>query len=175
MGRLSALHQKWVKYHPKGAMCSECQELNALYSLSVDGGSVRIPERLEKVPQRSENDPPYVLDVLHQAAEEFAQEFQIINIDGVEQLPMDGDVARDVITRLLATETAAITEYEAVMKACAVAQKQGVDMRPFLSHINYAALKTAEKYALCTALRLEPDEHPYMWNRWAWIVNMHFS
>ncbi|KAI0684613.1 RNA dependent RNA polymerase-domain-containing protein [Cytidiella melzeri] len=163
MGRLSALHQKWVRYSPKGAMCSECQELNALYSLSVDGGSVRIPERLEKVPER-QGGPPYVLDELHQAAEAFAQRFQLISLDGVEQLPVDSEVAREMVTRLLATETAAISEYEAVMKACALAQKHGIDMHPFLTHINFAALKTAEKFALCTMLGLEPDEHPYMWN-----------
>ncbi|KAI0343647.1 RdRP-domain-containing protein [Trametopsis cervina] len=163
MGRLSALHQKWVRYSPKGAMCAECQELNALYSLSVDGGSVRIPERLEKVPERPEG-TPYVLDELHQAAEEFAQRYQLAHLDGAEQHVMDSDVARDVITRLLSTETAALTEYEVVMKACAIARKHDVDMHPFLMHINFAALKTAEKYALCIALGLNPDEHPYMWN-----------
>lgn len=165
MGRLSSLHQKWVRYSPKGAMCSECQELNALYSLSVDGGSVRIPDRLEKVPERPPEAPPYVLDELHREAEIFARQFQLMNLDGIEQLPMDADVARDMVTRLLATETAAVSEYEAVMKACAVAQKHSIDMRPFLPHINYAALKTAEKYALCMLLGLKPGEHPYMWNR----------
>ena len=55
-------------------MCDECQELNALYSLCVDGGSVRIPDRLEKIPERKDGEP-FVLDVLHKAAEEFAVQF----------------------------------------------------------------------------------------------------
>ena len=174
MGRLSALHQKWVKYSPKGAMCSECQELNALYSLSVDGGSVRIPDRLQKVPERPANAPPYVLDELHQAAEAFVQQFQLINIEGIEQLPVTSEVALDMITRLLSADVAAISEYEAVMKACAIAQKHGIDMRPYLTHINYAALKTAEKYALCTLLGLEPDDYPYMWNRRVTVARTYY-
>jgi hypothetical protein len=50
MGRASALYSKWV-CGPKGALSIECQELNALYSDSVDGAPIRIPDRLSNPPR----------------------------------------------------------------------------------------------------------------------------
>lgn len=163
MGRVAALHRKWVRYSPKGAMCAECQELNALYSLCVDGASVKVPERLEKIPE-SKDSTPFVLDVLHQAAEDFAARFQVIG--SVENLEVDTDVATDMIIRLLSTDQVAISEYEIITKAVDIARKHNISMRQFLSHINFAALTTAQKYAVSSLLGLTSEEDPYVWNRY---------
>lgn len=169
MGRLASLHQKWVRYSPKGAMCEECQELNALYSLVVDGGSVKIPERLQKVP-----DPPegvqYVLDALNAATAVFAHEFDHRNLEVLHQLDLTTDEATDVVVRLLSHEKMAISEFELLMKAAAVARRHAIDIRPFLSHVDFGALTTSEKYAVMQCFNLSPEHHPYVWNRWVQVM-----
>ncbi|KAJ3554369.1 hypothetical protein NM688_g3145 [Phlebia brevispora] len=163
MGRLASLHQKWVRGSPKGALCDECQELNALYSLVVDGGSVRIPERLEKVP-----DPPegtrYVLDVLNEAATAFAQQFNTSNLETLTLLDLSQEDATDMIIRLLSGEKTAISEYELLMKAAAVARRHSINIIPFLTHVDFGALTTSERYAVKWYFDLNEEEHPYIWN-----------
>lgn len=166
MGRIAALHQKWVRLSPNGAMSAECQELNALYSLVVDGGSVKIPDRLAKLPD-AKDDTPFVLDVLHAAAAEFSEHFRQINVggSGVGVRMMDHDVAEDMIFRLLSSEKASLTEYEVVNKAAGIARKFGISMRPYLAHIDFGALSVSEKYAISAMLELTPEQDSYVWNR----------
>lgn len=164
MGRVAALHQKWVRLSPAGAMSAECQELNALYSLAVDGGSVKIPERLVKVPQNVTQEP-YVLDILHDAARAFAERFRQIEPEEPDGGAASVDVAEDMILRLLSSEKATMSEYEMLCKAAAIARQYGVDMRRYFSHIDFSALTVAEKYAAANILAMTDDEIPYVWNR----------
>ncbi|GJE97878.1 RNA-directed RNA polymerase domain-containing protein [Phanerochaete sordida] len=172
MGRVAALHQKWVRLGPAGAMSAECQELNALYSLAVDGGSVKIPERLVKVPQNT-SDEPFVLDVLHEAARAFADEFQRNEVPVSHGLRVtageagDGtgaEVAADMVLRLLSSETATMSEYEILCKASEIARRHDIPMRQYFSHIDFSALTVAEKYAATSLLQLTEEEIPYVWN-----------
>lgn len=166
MGRVSALHSKWVRLNPAGAMSAECQELNALYSLAVDGGSVKIPERLIKLPERPDL-PPFVLEVLHKASQDFSERFHQIDSDVTFVTELSEDVARDMVIRLLASESATMSEYEVVCKAVRVARKHSLDFSRYLPHIDFSALTVGEKYALSNLLDLSMEEHPYVWNRWA--------
>ncbi|EKM53816.1 uncharacterized protein PHACADRAFT_125775, partial [Phanerochaete carnosa HHB-10118-sp] len=163
MGRVAALHQKWIRLSPAGAMSAECQELNALYSLAVDGGSIKIPERLVKVPQNVMQEP-YVLDVLHDAAREFAEHFRQIGPEESNGGAASVDVAEDMILRLLSSEKATMSEYEMLCKAAAIARKHGIDMRRYFSHVDFSALTVAEKYATASMLAMTEDEIPYVWN-----------
>lgn len=174
MGRTSALHAKWVRLSPAGAMSAECQELNALYSLAVDGGSVKIPERLIKLPEKT--DPaPYVLDELHKAAQSFSEQFHQIEADVTAVSEVSDDVARDIIVRLLASEKATMSEYEVVCKAADLARRHSIDMSRYLPHIDFSALTIGEKYAISNLLNLSDEEHPYVWNRSGNIHSPFFS
>ena len=76
-------------------MSDECQDLNALHSLVVDGGSVKIPDRLTRPPE----DPtdPFILDLLRESAKAFYDEFiQTVaaseqDIDAIEALVQDAE------------------------------------------------------------------------------------
>lgn len=145
-------------------MCEECQELNALYSLVVDGGSVKIPERLQKVPNPPEGSL-YILDELNTSAALFAKEFDERNMAKLDQLSLTADEATDVIVRLLSHEKLAISEFELLMKAATIARRNAIDIRPFLTHVDFGALTTAEKYAVIQYFDLSEEDHPYIWNR----------
>lgn len=165
MGRVSALHAKWVRLSPLGAMSAECQELNALYSLAVDGGSIKIPDRLTKLPEKT--DPaPYVLDALHEEAKSFAEDFRMIASNATGAPDMSEDVANNIILTLLASKKATMSEYEVVCKAAALARKYSIDIGRYLPHIDFSALAIAEKYAVSSLFNLSPEEHPYIWNRY---------
>src|ERR1700691_4511118 len=70
--KVAALHQKWVRSSSQGALSSQCQELNALHSQSVDGARIKIPDRLLTPP---ESDIPYIIDALGVAAADFSSGF----------------------------------------------------------------------------------------------------
>ncbi|KAI0318242.1 RNA dependent RNA polymerase-domain-containing protein [Amylostereum chailletii] len=162
MAQTSALHNKWARYAPEGAMSVQCQELNALYSQAVDGARVQIPDRLRNPP-----DPPegsqFVLTVLFAAAKEFSQKF-LSEEGGAESAPLAQEDAEELIERLFSVEESGISEYKLVELARRIARKHNIDFRRYLSHINYGALQTHEKYELAATLQLEPREQAYMWN-----------
>ena len=143
-------------------MSSQCQELNALHSLSVDGGRIVIPERLKAPPMP---DDPYVLDVLGDAAKRFADDFLQSRQD-----PIPADItpatARQTIIQLLSSDKLAVSEYELVTSALAIARRYHIDPRPYFPHIDFSALTSTEKHALNIQLGLSPEQDPYVWNRY---------
>ncbi|KAH9941433.1 RNA dependent RNA polymerase-domain-containing protein [Amylocystis lapponica] len=151
LAKITALHAKWVRCSPKGAMSDECQDLNALHSLAVDGGSVKIPPHLTSPP---DPEAPYIIDLL----QESAKTFTIIS-------------HKEVLIRFLSSEKLAVSEYETVMIAAKFARKHNIDLRPYLLHVDFGALATSEKHALMMHFssleperRLTPERDPYIWN-----------
>ncbi|RPD58073.1 hypothetical protein L227DRAFT_485948, partial [Lentinus tigrinus ALCF2SS1-6] len=161
LARIVNLHSKWVRYSPKGAMSDECQDLNALHSLVVDGGSVKIPDRLLQPPTNP--DVPFILDLLREAAKSFHDEFMQAAEISREQ---DGDVvdSEDLLVGLLTSDKLAVTEYELAMMAVRFAMKYKLDIHKHLGHIDFSAFSTAEKHAFSFHLGLTPQKDPYVWN-----------
>lgn len=165
MARVAALHQKWVKCKPEGALSVECQELNALHSQSVDGAKIAIPDRLCNPPDTNES---FILDLLAGAAESFSKRF-------CESLPVY-DMARDLprddamlyIRHLLRGERHAISEFEMFNMVVAIARKRDIDVRPMLPHLNLGALTAEQKYIISSTLGLTPEEDHYVWNSLFW-------
>lgn len=168
LGRITALHSKWLRYSPKGALCEECQELNALHSSVVDGGSIRIPDRLLNPPAPDNDAPPFVLAVLHDDATQFVHKLQMKNLDLVAGPSLPLEDARDTIRRLFTMEETVQTEYELVQTAMGIARRHKLDFARYLPHVNFGALTTAEKHAMIFALGLHirhPQEYSFIWNR----------
>ncbi|KAI0359481.1 RdRP-domain-containing protein [Trametes cingulata] len=160
LARIVNLHNKWVRYSPKGAMSDECQDLNALHSLVVDGGSVKIPERLAQPPV--DPDTPFVLDMLQESAKAFYDEFiQTPQLMAQETVAAD---AEDTLLGLLTSEKLAVSEYELAMMAAGFADRHHIDIRKHLTHIDFSALTTAEKHAVSFRLGLTPEKDAYVWN-----------
>ncbi|KAH9833398.1 RNA dependent RNA polymerase-domain-containing protein [Rhodofomes roseus] len=161
LARITALHAKWVRCSPKGAMSDECQDLNALHSFAVDGAPVKIPDRLKTPPEPKE---PYIIDLLQAAARQFFDDFTQRHPEALEMSSLSPDDANEVLAKFLSTEKAAMSEYEVVTMAAAFARRNAVEMRPHLSHIDFGALTSAEKHAISVQLNLTPDRDPYIWN-----------
>ena len=162
LARIVNLHNKWVRYSPKGAMSDECQDLNALHSLVVDGGSVKIPDRLANPP--TDPDVPFILDQLRDAAKAFYDEFmQSTHSAGEHEVA--ALESEETLVGLLTFEKLAVSEYELAMMAVRFANKHQLDIRKHLGQIDFSAFSTAEKYAFSYQLRLTPEKDPYVWNR----------
>ena len=164
LAQITKLHSQWVRCSPKGAMSPECQELNALHSQSVDGARVKIPERLRKPPAA---EGKYILDILADAAEAFRTRFteQVANeLDPATTSPED---AEDVLAQLFKSKPTAVSEYELFSMAVAFARKFSInlyELKPYIAHLDFAALAAHEKHVISTTLGLSPTEHRRMWN-----------
>ncbi|KAH8088982.1 RNA dependent RNA polymerase-domain-containing protein [Cristinia sonorae] len=168
LGRITALHSRWMRYSPRGAMSDECQELNALHSSVVDGASIKIPDRLKNIPDKPKEEgailEPFVLDVLHEHADEFEEKFRqrFTDRSGVSEMTLD--MAESMVVNLLSSEKLALSEYETVVSAAALARMHGIDLVRYVSHIDFSALSTSERHAVSTLLNRTPQQAPYIWN-----------
>ncbi|KAG7440660.1 RNA-directed RNA polymerase [Guyanagaster necrorhizus] len=164
LARVAALHSKWAKGSPKGALCSECQELNALHSQSVDGASIKIPDRLTSPPEPLEGQE-FIIKALADAASEFAASFTAeMATTGDLTSTVDGEDAEEIIIQLLRSRQSALSEYELYTLAYRLALKHSLDHHAFLSYIDCGALTTDQKYSLSFALDLSREEHASLWN-----------
>ena len=128
VARVAALHAKWVKGAEKGVLSPECQELNALHSKAVDGGKIKIPDRLKTPPEPKED---FILTLLEKDAQEF-QAGGAASRENRESLrsmaPGDGE---ELLTRLLQSDQNALSEYELFNLALSYARKHDLGFRPF--------------------------------------------
>jgi len=165
VARVAALHAKWVRASPEGALCTECQELNALHSQSVDGARIKIPDRLTNPPDPPHGEP-YILDLLEAARTAFAESFtQGAPLRDV-LTSMNMEEGKGLLVELLHSQQSALSEYELITLANLLARKHDIDIRQFLNHMDLSALAVQEKYALNLTLGLakkDPD-CPEMWN-----------
>ncbi|GMF97249.1 unnamed protein product [Aspergillus oryzae] len=70
LGRIKNLFLEWAMRSENGALSSECQELNRLHSLCVDGNRVKVDDRFTNPPSLSEEvRDSFVLNILHREAE----------------------------------------------------------------------------------------------------------
>jgi regulator of nonsense transcripts 1 len=98
LGRVKNLFLDWARL--KGPMSAECQQLNRLFSMSVDGNRIKVPPILESPPQPPSDAPPFILDTLHNAAKDLIlarQDYSYscggYNFDAMELLLSRDDVA----------------------------------------------------------------------------------
>jgi hypothetical protein len=158
---VASLHQKWVRSTSKGALSSECQELNALHSQSVDGARIKIPERLLTPP---ETETPYIVDLLADAATEFANRFVPAAHGNTDMTSISRDDAQNIIQQLLRSKQNAMSEFELFGLAFELARAHDIDFRQYLPHLQFGALTSIEKCAISAALSLTAERDPYVWN-----------
>ncbi|KAF5370335.1 hypothetical protein D9758_006999 [Tetrapyrgos nigripes] len=163
LARIAALHSKWVRASPQGAMCSECQELNALHSQSVDGASVKIPDRLTAPPEPTE---PYILDLLADAAQKFAEEFSQTEAArrSLALDPANLQSGQQLLDQLLLSQHTTISEYELFNLAWSMARKYKFDLKPFLNRFDFGAFTAQQKHAIISTLNLPNDGFDYIWS-----------
>lgn len=171
IARIANLHRKWMIATPEGAMSVQCQELNALHSLCVDGGSIKIPQRLENPPEDAAK--PFVLDVLATDARAFAQSFARMRIEMEEARSADEDpevVLKQLLESDVSDQRLAFSEDELVGFILSAWRRNKVDPYKFLPLINWSGVSAMTKHALYATLLINTAEHPYIWNRFVAIV-----
>ena len=133
MARTKKLYLQWAR--ATGPLSAECQELNRLYSLSVDGNTIKIPQRLESPPIPP--NIPFILDVLHGAAEDFihAQENSSSSYDGYTY---------DAMELLLSRENVAMSEFELVKLTYRWCRQNKAELMDFI-HLFDVNLLTADE------------------------------
>jgi hypothetical protein len=160
LAKVASLHLKWIRASQEGALSSQCQELNALHSQSVDGARIKIPDRLLTPP---ETDQPYILDLLAEAATAFAERFRQSSSSS-SLSTSSADEAKQLVVQLLQSRQNAVSEYELFNMAYFLAHKHSFDVLPYLSHIDAGALTTEQKYALSSMLSLTSEHDLWLWN-----------
>ena len=149
-------------------MSPECQELNALHSQSVDGGSIKILDRLLNPPASAE---PFILNLLIADARTFAQDFLRAQAPQTSFVgaKTDPQVAHELLVRLLGSHDASLvlSEEDLVDLVIRTCRQTGNVLQPqnYLSNINFGALPAQYKLALSEVIPLNPEHHAMMWNR----------
>ncbi|KAJ7166539.1 RNA-directed RNA polymerase [Mycena crocata] len=170
LARVAALHGKWVRGSPLGALSPECQELNALHSQSVDGAAVKIPERLSTPPVPPGGDDAFIINKLAVAAREFADTFMAqANRSSITSAPADPNLGKELLSQLLQSKQNSLSEFELFTLAFDLSRKIGLtrdEFLPYLGYIDFGALTVVQKYAISHALDLshEHEEHTFVWN-----------
>lgn len=163
VARVSALHAKWVRISPQGALCVQCQELNALHSQSVDGANIKIPDRLATVPEPKEG-TTFILDKLQEASDTFTKEFAESASRRAEIPTLGRDEAEILIGQLLRSHQTSVSEFELFNLAYRLATKHGIDIRPYLAQVDFSALTTVQKHVISSTLELSDISYPEIWN-----------
>ncbi|KAJ6509835.1 RNA-directed RNA polymerase [Mycena vulgaris] len=169
LARVAALHAKWIRGSPSGALSPECQELNALHSQSVDGAAIKIPERLTTPPAPPGGEDAFIINKLISAAREFADAFTQSNRSTITVLSLDPTIGEQLLARLLQSAHNSLSEYELFTLALKLSRKLHMTRDQFLlylKYIDFGALTAAQKYAISHALDLDDryDEYPFVWN-----------
>lgn len=136
LGRVKNLYLDWARV--KGPMSPECQQLNRLFSLCVDGNRIRVPVTLDSPPKPDETTAPFILDILHQAAKTFieSRQRQDHQIDGYNF---------DAVELLLSRDDLAISEFELIQMIYRWCRRNGVSLVEFLHFFDFNILGTEEK------------------------------
>ena len=161
VAKVSALHAKWARSSPEGALSAQCQELNALHSQCVDGANIKIPDKLATPPEQTE---PFILDLLEQASVEFSIRFGESASRRTEILTVDRLEGERLLGQLLKSNQSALSEYELFNLAYRLATKYSINIRPYLAQIDTSALTAAEKHTITTTLSLSAVDYPFIWN-----------
>jgi regulator of nonsense transcripts 1 len=131
ISRLKALHMLWARL--KGPMSPECQELNRLHSQSLDGFEVSVPSRLGDPPQSVGNEQPFILDILHRAAEERIKVAKVKHM-GTLDLPVDA------MSLLLSRDAIAIHEFDLIQITLKWCRRYDENLLDYAGFFNFGAL-----------------------------------
>jgi regulator of nonsense transcripts 1 len=114
-------------------MSSECQQLNRLFSLGVDGNIVRVPSALQDPPEPAADAPTFILDILHSAAKETIEATSRQNIQ-----ILDSPV--DAIDLLLSKDSIAVPEFDLVQLTLCWCRRNDQNFLDYACFFNFGAL-----------------------------------
>jgi hypothetical protein len=153
MGRVANLYGNWVRGTDRGAASDECLELNHLYSLSVDGERVFIPERLRSPPKRNPEAEPFIVEKLVQQVTEQNKLTRLGFQEG------SNDLQPEVIEFLAAADDICLSEFVLFQLVDSWAAKHQVSLARFINHFDFASFTTDQKSWIRTSSTFPKDKH----------------
>lgn len=167
LGRVKNLYLDWARL--KGPMSAECQQLNRLFSMCVDGNRIKVPIALESPPQVPMDSVPFILDTLHEAAKQFISSRQVTapNLDGYDF---------DAMQLLLSRDDMAVSEFELIRLTHKWCRMNDSTLEDWLHFFDLNLLTASEKAwvlsqlppsfetsslvmnSLCQSILVEPSE-----------------
>lgn len=135
LGRVKKLYLNWARL--KGPMSPESQELNHLFSHCVDGHRIKIPPQLEDPPKPETGSPPFILDVLHEAAREY---------DRRSAIPKDlTGYVYDAVELLLSRENVAFSEFELLQMTARWCSMRNHPLTDFFGFFDFSQMSTEQQ------------------------------
>ena len=147
LGRVKKLYLSWARL--KGSMSPEAQELNHLFSRCVDGNRIKIPQHLEDPPRPEAGSPPFILDVLHDAAANYDRKSR-------KQNDLIG-YAYDAVELLLSRDNLAFSEFEMLQLTARWSSKYGYHLRDFFEFFDFTQLSPEQQFWVIS--QCPADEH----------------
>ncbi|KAL9615082.1 MAG: hypothetical protein Q9167_000505 [Letrouitia subvulpina] len=136
LGRVKNLYMDWARLN--GPMCSQCQELNHLFSRCVDGNRIKVPPHLESPPKDSAQSKVFILDKLHTAAKESIQSKK-------DSEHVSHDMTFDALSMLLSRDNVAMSEFEMVKITARWCKSNDARLTDFLHHFDFTQLTDEER------------------------------
>ena len=136
LGRVKNLYLDWARV--AGAMSSQCQELNHLFSKCVDGNHIKVPKHLENSPQPPSDGPRFILDILHDAAT------RVIKNQQKQTLDLSG-YSYSAIQLLMSRDDVAMSEFELLKLTHRWCESNNTSLAAFLDLFDFNQLNDEEK------------------------------
>lgn len=134
LGQIKNLFLRWARI--KGPLSSECQELNRLFSQCVDANRIKIPERLNNVPQ-DQSDKKFILDRLHESAESYPQK---LSQEDLSDGPSDETLLLEVLSN-----PKGLSQFEVAQLALRWCHNNRASFEDFWPFIDPTQLTTGER------------------------------
>ncbi|KAL4898930.1 RNA dependent RNA polymerase-domain-containing protein [Aspergillus multicolor] len=143
LGRIKNLFLDWAIRCPNGALSSECQELNRLHSLCVDGNRIKVPDRLAKLPPLKEGaSDSFVLHVLHQEAEKESRQ-------ALTSRSTLGETDTRGLIEVILCEPRNCSEFRMIQLVHEWCRRSGeAEIQEFIEYFDFAALTIEQQHWL---------------------------
>ncbi|EXJ72719.1 uncharacterized protein A1O5_03866 [Cladophialophora psammophila CBS 110553] len=161
LGRVKKVYLGWAR--AQGPRCSQCQELNRLFSQCVDGNRIKIPDPLLDPPDASLNTRPFILDILHEAAKEHCSSVQKIDtpLSIAERQTLGhnvdtmGTADRDTLEFILSNPTP-FSDFELAKVTLSWCRRNKVPFEEFWAYFDASQLTPDEQAWMLTELPPSP-------------------
>ncbi|KAF4539237.1 PhoH-like protein [Lasiodiplodia theobromae] len=136
LGRVKNLFLAWARLH--GPLSPQCQQLNRLFSLCVDGDRIKVPQDLQDPPKGPVPSPGLIVDRLHEQASAFIQR-------SLPSPSMYHGYSSDAVELISSRDELAISEFELVTLTYNWCLQQKVEMMQFLPFFDLNKLTDEQK------------------------------
>ena len=154
LGRVKKTYLGWARSN--GPLSKECQELNRLFSLCVDGNKVKIPERLQDPPAAAEPCEQFILDLLHEDA--------IRRVKAVQLKRGTYEAVSKESFQAIKCDSRLVAEVEMAKNAYSWSKRNRVPFSEFLDYINLDRFTSEQRLWLLRELPVTAENPALVMN-----------